>query len=219
MKKLVGTVTAALIVALVAMLLPQAALAHARYKSSTPAKGEVLQVSPIQAQITFTEEIQKVTGTYGITVEKDRGASVTAGPTVIDEQDRSKMSVPLQADLPAGRYVVRWKNVSDADGDPLEGAFSFYVKTQPNAVDLANDKQLEAIGAAEETPDATTEATSAATSPANTTPAATRAAATPGSSAGSGGGRNTWLYAGVGVVVAVVIGAAGAWFMLTRGRS
>ena len=150
-------------------------LAHARYKSSTPGKGEVLAASPARVEITFTQQLQKISGTYGIEVNRDRGAAVTSGPAVLDETDRSKLSVPLQADLQPGRYVVHWKNVSDADGDPATGALSFYVNKQPNAVDLQNDKQLEQIGFEPETPAAGTTpagATPAATTPAGTTPAA-----------------------------------------------
>ena len=84
------------------------------------------------------------------------------------------MSVPLQPDLADGRYVVHWNNVSDEDGDPAEGAFSFYVNYEPNAVDLENDEQLGQIGA-EETPAS------------NDTPAAEDTPATSETPAGSDG--------------------------------
>ena len=198
------------------------ASAHSRLKDSTPKVGEVVQTAPDQVAITFTEDIQKVAGTYDIAVADTGGASVTAGPAAIDEQDRSKLSVPLQANLPAGRYVVRYKNVSDADGDPFEGAFSFYVQVQPTAADLHGDAQLAQIGAAEETPGAvttpgaatpgTTATTAAVSSP--TRPAAT---ATPASGA-SGGGSNTGRNVGIaiGVVAAAAVIALGAWIVFAR---
>jgi methionine-rich copper-binding protein CopC len=89
------------------------ASAHARFKSSTPGKGEVVQTSPSQVEIFFTQAVQKVSGTYGIEVARDRGAAVTTGPAVIDENDRTHMTVQLQPNLTPGRYVVQWKNVSD----------------------------------------------------------------------------------------------------------
>jgi len=205
------------------------ASAHARLKESTPKAGEVVQTAPARVQITFTEDIQKVAGTYDIAVQNASGASVTSGPAVIDEQDRSDLSVPLQGGLPAGRYVVHYKNVSDDDGDPFEGAFSFYVQVQPTAADLEDDAQLAQIGAAEPTPAA---ATPGATTPAAVTPgtAATSAtvpsptagaatATTPATKTDDGGsdsGRNIGIAIGILAVVAVV--GLGGWVLIARRR-
>lgn len=210
-------------------ILPSTASAHARLKTSTPVVGEVLQAAPTQVVITFTQEIQKVSGNYSIRVNRDRGQDVTAAPAVVDDTDRHTMSVQLQPDLVAGRYVVNWHNVSDEDGDPLDGAFSFYVQTQPNAVNLANDAQLAQIGAPE-TPSADTSATSetpAASAPAGgaTSPPATSAATTQqpavtatasSSGSSSSGGSNTAVYVIIGVLAVATVGAAGAWWVFTR---
>jgi methionine-rich copper-binding protein CopC len=204
------------------------ALAHARYKSSTPATGEAITASPARGEITFTQEIQKIAGGYGITVVKDRGLDVTAGPAVVDDADRHKLSVPLQPDLSNGRYVVHWNNTSDEDGDPAEGAFSFYLNYTPNAVDLANDEQLAQIGVEEETPaaaetpgaGATSQATTAASPGATTAPVATAAvitsaptASATATSSDDGGGdsnRTQWIIAGIAIGVVFVI-ALGGW--------
>jgi methionine-rich copper-binding protein CopC len=196
------------------------ASAHARYKSSAPSTGEVLAASPARVSITFTQDIQKVAGTYDIQVGRDRGQSVAAGPAALDDALRTTMSVPLQADLPPGRYVVNWKNVSDADGDPAAGAFSFYVKTQPNAVDRQNDEQLAAIGAEAETPTATT-AASGTPAPAKPTAAATGGAARPTvavapASSGGGGNDSQVIYIVIGGVLAAVVLAVGGWFVIGR---
>ncbi len=204
-------------------LAPHAALAHARYKSSTPGKAEVIAAAPASVEITFTQNVQKVSGTYGITVNRDRGADVTGGPATLDDTDRSKMSVALQANLSPGRYVVNWHNVSDDDGDPAEGAFSFYVNVQPTSVDLANDQQLEQIGAEEETPGAgspTAGGSPAATArpgPTSTSVSAT-ASATPASSSSDSGGSNSGLIIGIVVAVAIVLIAGGGWFIFMRNR-
>ena len=194
--------------------------AHARYKSSTPKAGEVVATSPARLDITFTQQIQKVSGTYAIDVAHDRGASVSVGAAAVDQADRTKLSVALQAGLAPGRYVVNWKNVSDDDGDPATGAFSFYVGKQPNANDLENDKQLESVGFEDETATAGTTMPATGTTPA---PATTRSATTsvagtqsPGitaatplptttSSGGSSGGSDTGTYL---IVAAAVIGGA-----------
>ncbi len=219
-----STLFVAAVAVMVAVALHAAtASAHARPKSSTPAKGEVLAASPPRVDIYFTQAVQKIAGTYGIEVERDRGGSVAAGTAVIDEGDRTHMSVALQPGLKPGRYVVRWRNVSDDDGDPAEGAFSFYVQTQPNAVDRENDAQIEQIGAEGETPasDATAAASTSVTgSPAaaTTRPASTAAAPTPAPSASSedDGDSNMLYIVGAGIAVVVLAGLGGWW--LLRGK-
>jgi methionine-rich copper-binding protein CopC len=218
-----GLAAALVALAVGTALAPHPALAHARYKSSTPGKGEVLATSPPAVEIVFTQNVQKVAGAYGIAVNRDRGGPVTSSPPTLDDADRSKMSVPLQPNLPAGRYVVNWKNVSDDDGDPLEGAFSFYVAAQPTTVDLANDQQLAQVGANLETAQAGTPG-AGSTPPATARPGVTgTAAATAASptavpaSSGSGGGSNTGLFIGIGVAVAIVLIAGGGWFTFMRG--
>ena len=217
--------------------------AHARYKSSTPDTGAVLASSPARVEITFTEQVQKVAGTYSIEVTRDRGASATAGSAVLDDANRTKLSVPLQTALAPGRYVVNWTNVSDDDADPAEGAFSFYINTQPNAVDLANDKQLAALGfedvtataaaggASTPAPSGTTTAAST-TAPVTTRPVGTTASGTqsPGISAAtpiptttststSGGSDNTNLYVAIGAAIVGLVIGFGAWQYLSRRRT
>lgn len=199
---------------------PNVALAHARLKSSTPAVGEVLQASPAQVVITFTEDIQKVAGTYDIQVLNGGGQPVTAGPAVIDNTDRAKLSVPLQPDLPAGRYVVNYKNVSDADGDKYHGSFSFYVKVQPTTVDLSNDAQLATVSAENASPAAGTTAEAAGTAAPAATAAVTApaAGATPAASTGSGSNTGRNIGIGVGIAVIVIVAAGGGWFAFGRRR-
>lgn len=203
-------------------------LAHARYKSSTPAKGEIVPISPSAVEITFTNDIQKVAGTYDLQVNKDRGPSVTSGSATVNDDDRSKLSVALQPELTPGRYVVNWTNVSDEDGDPAEGAFSFYIADYtPTTVDLANDAQLELVGAEEgETPSTGDTPVSSGDTP-SSAPTSVRTSgatstATSGAEAGDDGddgdGNGTLI---VIVVVAVAAGAVAAvgGFLLTRRRS
>lgn len=187
--------------------------AYARYKSSSPAKGEVLSAPPAKVDILFSEDIQNVAGTYGIEVERDRGRSVNAGSATVDDSDRTRVTIRLQPALTAGRYIVKWTNISDDDGDPANGAFSFYLQTQPNAVDLANDQQLESIGIkTEATPVAATAAAVTSAVAGSPTPAATGGAGTPTVVApgiGTGGSsNNTGLYVTIGVIAAVVAAIA-----------
>jgi len=213
-------ITAGLVAATLLVLLTggRDALAHARYEDSTPAKGAVLQDPPSQVEITFSQDIQRISGSYGVDVNRDRGASVTAGPAVVDDDDRSVMSVPLQPALEPGRYVVNWKNVSDDDGDPAEGAFSFYYDYEPNAVDLANDEQLALIGEENETPASAGTGTAApATTVEPTQPPAaslTPSDAGPGDDGDDGG--VLWIAVAGGIAAAVIAGAA---VMVLRSRA
>ncbi len=188
------------------------ASAHARLKESSPATGEGVAASPAQVSITYTQEIQKINGTYSIIVRDEGGADVTAAPAVVNEADRANVTVALRPSLPSGRYVVHYTNVSDADADPFEGAFAFYVGREPTAEELAEDAALP--GNEEETPAAT--ASPAATR--TVAPASSRTAAPPGGTDGDDGGG---VAVGVIVAAAVAVGVAGggAYYMLRRGRS
>ncbi len=207
-----------------ALLAGSSVFAHARYESSTPGTGEVLTTSPARVEITFSVDIQKISGSYGIEVTRDRGAAVTNGPSVVDDSDRSKLSVALQPDLGPGRYVVNWKNVSDEDGDAITGAFSFYINTQPTTVDLANDAQLAQIGFEEVTATAAAVGTPGSVDATATVSAPTGAAASPAPTTVSAtsdddGSSNTAVFAVIALVVAAVVVGLAAWQYSARRRT
>lgn len=207
-------IAGAIAVAAVSVLLTAAtASAHARLKESTPGRGEVLATAPAAVTITYTNDIQKISGTYDLAVTDANSGDVTSGPTVLNDEDRSQVSVPLNPDLPAGRYVVRFENISDEDGDPFEGAFSFYIGREPTADERAADDELALIGE-EETPAASP--TAAATRPPST-PDATATADVPDGEDDGGGGGNARLW----IIVAAALVAGGvtafvAWQTLVK---
>jgi methionine-rich copper-binding protein CopC len=219
MSKFAATTAGIAITAVMAFVVaPASTLAHARHKSSTPAVGEVLSTPPSAVTITFTQDIQKVSGTYDIQVTLDRGESVTAGPAAIAEGDRSTMSVPLKP-LTTGRYEVHWKNVSDEDGDPIEGAFSFYLNKQPNSIDRLADTRLAAIGAPEATGTAGTGSPAAAMTTATATIAVTTTATAASSNGSGSGSSNTTLIVIIAVIATVAMGGGGAVVAYLRIRS
>lgn len=186
--------------------------AHARLAQATPAVGEVLSASPAAVRLTFTQEIQKISGTYGIDVINEAGQDVAAGDAVLDETDRSIMTVALPPGLPAGRYVVQYKNVSDVDGDPWEGAFAFYVGRQPTDAERALDEELAAQEEEEPTP------TIAAT-PGDTPTAASAATATPSQpddDDDTGGDLLVFVVVGAILLVAVLVVAGFIAFSRSR---
>jgi len=192
--------------------------AHARLKESTPKVGEVLQTPPAEVRITFTNDIQRISGTYDIGVTDDTEAAVTAGAAVIDDEDRSVMSVALQPGLPQGRYVVKYKNVSDADGDPFEAGFAFYVGVEPTDEQRAEDELLDPpdIAATQTFVARQTTTPSAGGSETSTPPVSSTV--TPPADGGGGGGDSVIVIAVAAVIVGVAAGFFGVrWF--AKGRS
>jgi methionine-rich copper-binding protein CopC len=224
--RMAGTMAASTFAALAVMTI---AWGHAHPDTMTPDAGAVLQTAPAIVEITFVEEIQKTAGSYGIDVALDGGGSVTGGEATIDPANAAHLSIALMPDLAAGRYVVNWHNVSSVDGDPAEGAYSFYVQVQPTADDLAKDAELEKVGEEEEPMDMATpmpaheEPTVIAPAPA-TNPASTGGAAPSAALPGTGDGASAndnrgwgFLIAAAFVACLAVVGASAA-FTMRRGR-
>lgn len=139
-----GTLRGLVVVAaLVAPLLALALVAaHARYDHSTPGQGEVVATPPARVDIFTAQEMKKEQASTEITVTDANGARVDTGDTTVDDANRKRFSVGLKANLPAGRYVVSFKNVSDEDGEADNGQFAFYVGAGPTAAQKALDAKL-----------------------------------------------------------------------------
>src|SRR5579864_8501234 len=86
--------------------------------------------------------MRKISGANVITVTGPDGSQVDDGNTVIDDSNRLHFSVGLKPNLPAGRYLVSFKTLSDQDGEMDHGSYAFYVGVQPTAAQLAQDKTL-----------------------------------------------------------------------------
>ncbi len=113
------------------VLLPAVGVsAHAAYDHSTPEADSVVAAAPAQVDVYFKQEMARGNGLPTLTVAADSG-DIVSGDSVLDDNDRTHMSVPLDADLPDGRYTVVWHNVSADDGDEATGVFFFYVGSGP----------------------------------------------------------------------------------------
>ena len=116
------------IVALLAAVLftvlgtPQAAWAHNALVSTSPGDGKTVAKPPTSIVLTFNEPAIK-TGTKVLVTGPD--GSVTMGdPELVD----TTVEQGLLPELSAGEYTVEWR-VTSADGHPINGEFSFAVRT------------------------------------------------------------------------------------------
>lgn len=117
----------ALVAAIVALVAPAAASAHASLSKTSPSASATLTQPPAQVSLTYSEPIEPRFAIVSVT--DAAGKQVTAGPPNGPPGDPATIDTPLRA-VPSGWYLVYWRVVS-ADGHPVRGAFTFAVG--PNA--------------------------------------------------------------------------------------
>lgn len=102
--------------------------AHASLSSSDPADGALLQSSPSQITLTFTERPDPALTI--VHVLDSTGAQVESGPAEPVPGQPFQIREPVGV-LPKGVYTVTWRTVSEADGHVTASAFSFGVGVSP----------------------------------------------------------------------------------------
>ncbi|MBS1879724.1 MAG: copper resistance protein CopC/CopD [Actinobacteria bacterium] len=112
--------------ALLLLLVPASASAHAVLETSTPSFGAVVQREPGHLTLAYDEDV--VPSLAQVSVLTPRGRDLAGAPRV----SGSTVTVPLRPG-PKGSYTVRWRMVAADDGHVTEGAFSFGVDAQPVA--------------------------------------------------------------------------------------
>ncbi|MDX6227680.1 MAG: copper transport protein [Frankiales bacterium] len=100
------------------------ASAHAYLRSSTPAQGSVVKVSPALLTLHFSEPVG--TSLSAITVLDAAGRNAATGSPVQPFNVATDIAVQLRPGLPDGSYLVVWRVVSD-DSHPTAGSYSFSV--------------------------------------------------------------------------------------------
>lgn len=115
------------------LLVPGIAGAHASLIATVPEDGAVLEQSPTAVRLDFNEPVEPVSLRV-----VDASGRLVAGPagSVVHN---ATISLPLDAGLPRGSYVVSWRVVS-ADSHPVSGAFAFGVGVAPAVADAAADE-------------------------------------------------------------------------------
>jgi copper transport protein len=116
-------ITAALITALVLLGSGRTVSAHADLLSSNPAADSVLDTSPAEIVLTFTEPVDPTD--EAIRVVTADGTPIELGP-VTQDRGSSSLTAVMPGELADGSYVVAWSVVS-ADSHPIRGAFVFSV--------------------------------------------------------------------------------------------
>lgn len=190
----------AVVVAVLFTLLgtPQIAFAHNALVSTTPGDGKTVAEPPSSVVLTFNEPAI-ATGTK-VLVTGPGGASATVGdPKLVDntvEQD-------LESQLPAGEYEVEWR-VTSADGHPINGRFTFAVRTSTASTSASPSTSPTA------SPSATPSGSAASSSPGASATDQPSGVATPFASPTDQPGTSRsgwwWLLAVVPVGLAAVLG-------------
>ena len=98
--------------------------AHALLLRSNPEANAVLQKSPIQVELFFSEPLEPKLSS--ITVYDSNNLIVDAGDVRVDPSDSKRMTVSLRS-LEDGVYTVTWKVVSSIDGHQSIGTYPFAV--------------------------------------------------------------------------------------------
>lgn len=197
MRKLRRPLVLAVIAGLLVLLLPSPASGHSELQSSDPAPGATVP-SPFGGPLvlTFTESLAvgSKADLYG------PGHQLVASATI----DAGTMTISPTSALPPGEYTVEWVSIAD-DGDLLRGTVSFSVGAGASPL----GSPAPSATASAQPPSEATNLPSAA-STAGATPAASSAAPTD-----TGGNGSDVI---LPIVIALILAAAGAFYLVRRNR-
>lgn len=167
--------------------------AHSDLVSSSPAEGATVP-SPFSGPIVLTFSEHLATGSKADLLKGD--GTTVASATV----SANTMTVALSAPLDVGGYSVRWTSVAD-DGDLLRGIVHFTVSAAPASPSAAASPTSPASAAPTASP-----------SPSPSVPLSAGPSPSGGSDTSGSGGNDVLIP----IVVALVVLAAGAAYLLTQ---
>lgn len=116
-----------------ALALAQSARAHAELLRSDPAVGALLQSSPSEVTLEFSEDLDP--GFSRVQLYNSKNEVINAGPGAIDPTNTKIMRLALGA-LPKDSYTALWRARSAADGHVTEGGVPFGVGVAATATSL-----------------------------------------------------------------------------------
>jgi methionine-rich copper-binding protein CopC len=122
MKKLT-TITISVLLIFAGM---ESADAHAQLSLSNPTKNQIVRTLPSLVWLEFDGDLLSFGGKqiHKITVTNSRKKRVDIGGPIVGG---ARISTKLKAGLPAGKYFVSYRVVSE-DGHPVEGSYTFSYK-------------------------------------------------------------------------------------------
>lgn len=128
----------ALLVLLAAPAVPGAAgtrvLAHAQLVTSSPAAGTVLDTSPDELRLIFSEPLEAELTSLDV-VGQD-GTALLSHAGSVDPDDPYALVV-ADPNLPDGIYSLSWRTLSAADGHSAEGFFTFGIGADPGTMPVS----------------------------------------------------------------------------------
>ncbi|HEQ1857168.1 copper homeostasis periplasmic binding protein CopC [Providencia sp. wls1943] len=103
----------------------QQAFAHAHLKDQLPAEGAALEQAPEAITLNFSEGIE--VNFTKVNVTDANKQVIKTGKAALDPSNNTKVIIPVESKLAAGKYDVQWSVVS-VDGHKTKGNYSFTVK-------------------------------------------------------------------------------------------
>lgn len=99
------------------------AFAHAQITSSVPLKNKTIKTMPQIVYVEFDGDLITIDGqaVNTISVTNTKKKRVDTGKTLVGG---SRLSTYLKPNLPAGKYAVTYRVVSE-DGHPIHGSYTF----------------------------------------------------------------------------------------------
>ncbi|MEW6581180.1 MAG: copper resistance CopC family protein [Actinomycetota bacterium] len=120
----------ALVGALLALVLPSRAAAHAVVDAAAPEEGARVAQAPALVDVRFSEPVTLVRPADDLTVVDAAGRPVVSGTPRRLPQDARVVEARLRPGLPDGTYTVRFRVLS-ADSHVVVGAYAFGVGDAP----------------------------------------------------------------------------------------
>jgi copper transport protein len=114
--------------ALIALLAPASASAHAYLTKTAPTPGAILDTPPRTIALTYDEAVEPRFAIISVT--NARGDQLTTAPVHRSPSNPDTLVVPLKPHLPTGWYLIYWRAIS-VDGHPVQGGFTFAVGPNP----------------------------------------------------------------------------------------
>lgn len=141
--------TVGLFATLAILTTANAAIAHPKLESSSPAPDVSTNPAPKEIKLNFNEGV--LAKFSGIELKDEAGKAVATGVPATDPKDQKQLIVPISGGLIPGRYTVSWHAVSD-DTHRVEGQYSFQLaqdsapgaSEKPRGTEYRPDSELKA---------------------------------------------------------------------------